>query len=531
MQYSTRLAKRLGSQGSLLMRYIVLITLIIIGCAGCEAARSTSLTVTSRAESTDSPEATVTAEADDRPASPSLLVSLTSQSARQIALIDGDGTVFPLLDLPGSASRVTGCGDEATSPDGRYYAFYAGGSAGSLYLMDAVNPPVLVDDVAQLVCLGNGTFQFAPDSQNFAYIDYPTSATDREYAVGTLRLFSAETAAEITSFENVTAFDLNDDGAVVVRFFTNNRAEADEAAITLWDGSSDREVVTLLPTDERCRFTSASVSAAPDKNTVGLVLGQRCTSGNPATQWQFYLIDLTDSSATFAAREYQPGAFVPFARTNNIFFSPDSTHAFFTVPDGVTVSTATLAMADLSDMTISTSVERQMVLPGIIGSANAAPRISPDGRWLAMVVTSPDNDNQIVAISLAEPAMPPIAISAGSRGDAISGLKFTRDSQQVVYIAGATQGGDNALLLLNLALGSERRVVRGHFDSAIAVSPDGTAVALLDWQQVEQPRQPMYTNLVLYDLATSAGTTLFTGADVLAGEVANLRTAVPLTWR
>jgi hypothetical protein len=540
------------------MRHLVLLTLIIGLCAGCAATPSTIPNPTRRpptqtleaeastpevtpvVETTAAPETTsaaepevtaeVTASAESAPAQ-RLLVALTTATSRQIGLMDTGGAFTPLLDIAANASRVTPCGDQAQSPDGRYFAFFVGGAAGSLYLMDGANQPVLIDDVEYLVCLGSGTFQFAPERPRFAYIDYTASVAVNEYADGTLKIFDAETVSEAARFENVTTFDLTADGALFVSFFTNNRGQADEAAISLWDGAAVREVATLLPTGERCRFTSASVRAAPDEATAALVLGQRCATGNPATQWQFYAIDLNANSATFAAREYQPGAFVPFSRTNNVFFSPDSAYAFFTVPDGVTTSTVTLAAVRLADMTISTPVERQLVTPSVTGGANAFPRLSPDGQWLAAVVTSPDNDNQIVALSLPEPGAPPIAIQAGSRGDLISALEFTGDSQQIVYIAGATEGGDNTLLTLDLALGSERRIMRGHFDDSLALSPDGSTAALLDWQRVDRPREPMYANLVLLDLATSAVTTLFTGADVVSGEVENLRTALPLAWR
>lgn len=528
------------------MRHFVLITLIILFSAGCALTSPEIPAPTSRADTTFEATEALTAEAalteeqttvepeqtsESTPAAQNLLVALRTASARQIALLDTAGTVTPLLDIPSNASRVTACGDDASSPDGRNFAFYVGGTAGSLYLINAANTPVLVDDVEYHACLGSGTFQFSPDGRRFAYIDYGRNSSDDEYSDGTLRIFDAATISEAAHFENVTAFDLRDDGVIFVSLFTNNRGEADEAAVTLWDGAAERELVTLLPTGERCRFTSASVSAAADQSTAGLVLGQRCITGNPATQWQFYLIHLADRSATLAASEYQPGAFVPFARTNQVFFSPDSRYAFFTIPDGVTVSTVTLAAVQLADMTISPIIDRQMVMPGVIGMTSAAPRFSPDGQWLAAAVTSPNNDNQIAAVSLADPATPPIGISAGSRGDVISALEFTRDSRQIVYIAGATEGGDNTVLTLDLEMGSERRVARGHFDRALAISPDGGTAALIDWQRVENPRQPMYANLILLDLASSTVTTLFTGADVVDGEVTNLRSAEPLAWR
>jgi Tol biopolymer transport system component len=481
---------------------------------------------------TATPPPTVDVQAlDNLPDGQNLLVALTTGSAPgQIALMDRAATAIPVMDIPADASRVTPCGDEATSPNGRFFAFYMGGDAGNLYLMDATKAPVRVDDVEYLVCLGNGTFQFTPDSNRFAYIDFFPGVTREEYPDGVLKIFETGSGSQIVTFDNVTTFDINNGNAVFVSFFVNNRNEADEAAVSLWDGSATREIATLLPTAERCWFTSAAISFAPNGSAV-LVMGQRCAAGNVDTQWQLFTLDPSAGSATLAASDFQPGAFVPFARNNNVFFSPDGSYAYFTVPDGVTAYTVAVAAVQLADITITVPVARQAVFPNFSGATNAFPRFSPDHRWLATAVTSPDNDNQVLALDLANPATAPITIGAGSRDDLISGLAFTPDSGQVIYTAGGAGGADNALLALNLASGSERRIMRGHFDRDVLVSPDSNTAALLDWQRVEDPREPMYTNLVLINLVDSTVTTLFTGADVVDGRVTNVRTAAPLTWR
>lgn len=481
---------------------------------------------------TETPPPTVDAQAlDNLPDGQNLLVALTTPGEpRQIALMNRDGEAISVMNIPADATRVTACGNEATSPNARFFAFYVGGDAGDLYLMDNTKSPIRIDDAEYLVCVGNGTFQFSPDSNRFAYIDFFPGVTREEYADGNLKLFESSNGNQIATFDSVTAFDINNNQAVFVSFFVNDRNEADEAAVSLWDGSVTREIATLRPSAERCWFTSAAISFAPN-GTAALVTGQRCTASGNATQWQFYTLDPSAGSATLAASDTQPGAFVPFARNNNVFYSPDGAFAYFTVPDGVTAYTVAVAAVQLSDFTITVPVERQAVFPNFSGATNAFPRFSPDGRWLAMAVASPDNDNQLVTLDLSNPTTAPIALSAGSRGDLISGLAFTRDNSRVIYTAGGAGGADNALLALNLSSGSERRVLRGHFDRDVFVSPDNNTAALLDWQQVDDPQEPPYMNLVLVNLGDSAVTTLFTGADVVDGRVTNVRTAVPLTWR
>jgi hypothetical protein len=535
------------------VRHLIFVMLVILVCAGCEsrppATDSVSPTeeMTSTVEVSPGEEGTETAEAmpateaaasaaESTPvgempvtAQP-LLVELTTESTHQLTLLDQAGLITPLLDVPSRTVHVSACGDQPTSPDSHFLALYVGNTAGRLYVMKDANPPAYVDDVEYLSCLGHDSLQFAPDSSQFAYIDYPSSITGLEYATGILRIYDTASMSEAVRFENVTAFDLGADQTFFVSLFANNRSEADEAAVSLWDGSAARELVTLIPTGERCRFTSAAIARAPDARAA-LVLGQRCSSGNTATQWQFYTVDAQANSATLVTSNYQPGSFVPYARTNNVFFSPDSAFAFFTVPDGVTTSTGAVATVDFTNLTLSVPIPSQAVFPAYSAPANALPRFSPDRRWLALVVTSPDRDNQLVALDLTNPNMPPIAIRAGSRGDLISGMAFTPDSTQIIYVAGDTDGGDNTLLALNLTVGSERRIARAHFGGDLVVSADGAAVTLLDWKRVENPREPLYADLVRVDLASDAVTTLVAGAAVVDGHVTNLQTVVPLAWR
>ena len=442
----------------------------------------------------------------------------------QIALIDPAGALTPLMDVPNTAARVTACGDQATSPNGRYFAFYLGADSGKLYLMDAAKAPVLIDDVSFLTCLS--AFHYTPDSRRFAYIDYPSGATSSDYAAGTLRLYDTDTLQAAASFEHVVAYSLVNSGAMLVSFFANTKGDATEADISLWDGSSEREIVTLLPTEPECRFTSAQIALTGSQLLA--VLGQRCTTGDGRTNWQMYTVDAGSGSATLIATDAQPGPFASFARTNNLYFAPDGSTAYFTVPDAVTAYTVAVASLSLSDYSINVPVDRQAVFPNFSGAPNAFPRLSPDGRWLALVITSPDNQNQVFVLDLNAPDDPPLTGSAHSRGDLIPNLAFAPDSSHLYYIAG---GSDNSVFSLDLADGSEKRLVRGNFVEGMALAPDGKTFALLNTVQVDDTRQPAYLNLVLADISSGMLTPVYQGADVTDGAVTKLRFAYPLTWR
>lgn len=54
-----------------------------------------------------------------------------------------------------------------------------------------------------------------------------------EFADGFLHIVNSSDFTELYTYENVTAFDLTDTGAAFVSFFTNDKNEADEAAV-IW---------------------------------------------------------------------------------------------------------------------------------------------------------------------------------------------------------------------------------------------------------------------------------------------------------
>jgi Tol biopolymer transport system component len=449
--------------------------------------------------------------------------------------MDSSGATSPLIDVPPQTSKVMPCGERALSPNGRFFTLYLGLvgdqglQSGSLYTMTDGAAPVLLHDAPLLTCLGNGTFQYSPDSARLAYVDYAPGAATDTFAHGFLHIVNTADMSEVTTFERATAFTMASDGIAFVSFFTNDQGNADEAAVTWWDGNIDREITTLTPTAENCFFTNATLAATPDGKLIA-VLGHRCTRGDTSTNWQLYSIDRAARSATLISSSPQPGAFTSFTRTNNVYIAPGGSTAYFTIPDGVTANTVGVSAIDLSNATITPVIERQAVFPTFQGAANAFPRVSPDGKWLAMVVTTPNSDNTLTVIKLDDPTAAPISVSAGSRGDTISNMAFTPDSSHLVYVAGGDNNANNSLFSLDLASGSETRVRRGRFAQGFALSPAGTEVAIMDWQFLEDPQQPPYIKLEVINLESSEVATLFEGADIVDNKVQNQRFAWPMLW-
>lgn len=457
-----------------------------------------------------------------------VLTHLTAPTGDQVALISAEGDVIPVLDLP-SGSRVAACHDEGENlSDRRYFAFYAGGQeAGTLYIMDGIHAPRAVGAIDYLACV-MGTFQFSPDGGQFAYIGYVPSASRNEFPVGTLRVFDSADLSEQYRLENVVAFQLADH-LTTVSFFTDEDGKADEAAVSEWDGERERELATILPTEERCRFSSASVAKAIG-GMVAMVLGQRC-DGQQQMQWQFYTIPAPfDGSITLVASDNQPGDYVSFARNNALFLSDAGDIAYFTVPDGVTANTVAVAAINFAaDNDVRVAVDRQVLMPTFRGATNAEPRQSYDRSWLAFTMTSPNNDNNLYALDLVNTDNPPIIIRAGARNDLISSLAFTPDNASVIYTAGSANGGDNSVFALDLASGTAARVRRGNFGRALVVSHDGEHAVVNEWVSVQDGTQTRtYQALRLINLQTNTEITLFEDTD----SPANARiSAIPLGWR
>jgi hypothetical protein len=162
--------------------------------------------------------------------------------------------------------------------------------------------------------------------------------------------------------------------------------------------------------------------------------------------------------------------------------------------------------------------------------SNAFPERSADGRWLALVSTTPNAENSLLVFDLADLSVAPIMLSAGSAGDVILDMAFSCINERLFFIAGGANG-DNSLVAVDLSNGSDFRVRRGRFAPGIAVAPDGRTVVAMDWQVLEDETEPPYLNTVQIDVDSGAVTTLFEGADIVEGEVTNQRFAMPISWR
>lgn len=460
----------------------------------------------------------------------------------ELAYINGNGDLDELDDVLAQSARVEACGPNALSPDGRHLALYqgnVGGVVSSLYMITDGAEPQLVNDIFQPVsCVGgNGILNFAPDSSYVTFIEYERDF-NIGFADGFLRIVSTSDLSELFSAREVVAFEQAADGVAFVRFFTNDRSEADEVAIVFWDGNTDRELTSFFAEGD-CRYQNASITTAPD-GQLWLGLVTRCSG---ITELNIYRINPQERSATLILTQQSNGVYANFAQSNRIWFSRDGSYVIYTLPDGITqqtVSLNALAMenipddepADVNDTEVI--IEQQMVVGGVQGQAgnNDFSRVSPDGRYLIAVVTTVNQRrNELQLVNLDDPLADPLVIPAGGEADIFPYIDFTRDGGRMVYVAG---GADNSLFFLDLNAENINpiRIRRGSFQRYATLSPDGTEIAILanEYPDDEREERDRYTALRVINLDTSDEVLLFEGAEIVDGEVGEREFATPIFW-
>ena len=454
----------------------------------------------------------------------------------QIVYLTGNEQFEVLFDLPPNTTRVMPCSEQATSPDGRYFAFFAGGDTGSLYWVDGANTPVEIDtDVNALACLGMGTFQYSPDGSRFGYIDY-TTPLQSSYAAGWFYVLDAATQTPIFASDstvggdnNVAAFDISNDAIAFVSLYLDADADVKEAAIFYQAGTYPVEISTLYA-DENCDFRSLEI-AIIDANTLALVVAQHCEN----TEWALYRVNITQRSANRTlVTGNVAGGYYAVARSNVAVVAPDGNTLYLASPNGLERNIADIQAVNLTDIQTGAPLLTYAVMPlynGYTSSGNAWPGLSPDGNWWAVITNTADGDAAVNAVELGAPDLPPITVPAPARGNTISALAFTPNSSALLFVAGGNNTEDNSLFALDLVAAAESRVMRGRFGAQIVVAPDGQYAALPNWRIVNAPNQPNYLTLIAINLQTGEPITVFTGAEVVNDVVSNQRFVYPLSWR
>ncbi len=437
----------------------------------------------------------------------------------------GRGEPVNLSDVPneGAGTRVFPCGPDAVSPDGSYMVAYIGPLHGAIYRLPLDRPGdsgeiIRWGEAGVLACNGNGRARFSPDGERWAYLDYPVNVTSGLYPAGTLRVLSTADGSQVESFDNVVAFDLRDDGLYYVQFFPR-QGNAVEAAVYWWDGADSDRLQTLAPATD-CNWRSAALDSVDGSDRVVISLAERCGNGS---QWRLFSFA---GQGEVNEHVYMPsgGGYFTDSFTNQVYWLPGGQGVLATFPNGRAKNIANLVLVTLDNNTVTLITPAVTVDSYPDGRAGHL-RFSPDGRFLAYVSTTPNNEFTIHRLAVdgsLEPVSIPIRMSVGVT---ISTFFFRPDGG-LAYVAGGADGDDNALFLLPAGADEPTQITGtyGQYMRAAGLATHDHALLLEHVPPPEGSRTPS-VNLV--------GIT-FDGGDrvvLVEGRAAGNAFAYPLAWR
>lgn len=460
------------------------------------------------------------------------MTNIPTQARGILASMNDKGETAEILAIPDSTSRVIACGDQANSLNRRFFAFFIGNATGKLYVMDGGNAPKELDTTAPLTCLGMGTLQYSPDSNRLGYMVFAGDAVDKKLPIGTFVQRESSSGNEQFRHDNTVAFDLNNSASAFISLFADNNNQFREAAVFHRTGDNPQEITTLFA-DEGCQFRNAKIAFAGD-NRLAVLMGQECRNNST---WKFYSVDINGKSASLALSGTTGGQFFSDSAQGVLITSPNGDTVVFTVQDGIAIESTDLYMVKMNDIQeTSPRIEnaimpRQPINRPYDYSIASAPVLSYDGKFLAVVSRSPNNDYALHILDLTAPDNAPITIGAGSRGDVISAMRFSANNQRLFYITGGHSTNNNSLFYVDIASATETRVIRGRYTGDIFLSSDGNSAALMEWEINETPRQSNVLHVSLVNISSGQSTRLFSGGTITDGQVTGGRFAHLLWWR
>ncbi len=436
--------------------------------------------------------------------------SATSGNPRVLAW-DRDGkqaawfaaTGQPQKVVDGAASRVLLCG--LNPPDGLLVLYHGEAVAQPQLVNLNGQAPLSLGDGSALACDISGRTTFSPDTNKLAFIKYASNATTAaDFTSGALRILKVADGSELASIDNVTAFNLQNDGALFLNFFANSKGDADRADLAWWDAATNKKTVLEqnFQALDNCFFTSGRVLRVADK--VYTSLGERCTKPIGSV----YRILRTDfaggHSINFVDKTNAGGKYWTNTNTNDLFLTPDGKSLLFLYPNGQSTEVANLVRVSL-DTGKPTQVIAGVVTDQSPQSLGRRWLLSPDGTQLAFITRSANGGETLYLYDLNHPEALPAAITGSTRSNRVNGIAWNAASDRIAFI---TTGDDQSLNTFDLKTGSKKLVVRGLFQG-LALSPNGAFAAMSE--QVQADTNDLRNNLVEVALADGTKTVLVNG--------------------
>jgi len=426
----------------------------------------------------------------------------------QVETLTTSGESEVLVDFPPGqfANEAKVCGQDSWAKDGSSVAIYTGAEEGNLTLFSLDGKtPVTLGKTHRMACAGPTTFQFSPMREWIGYINYKGESLNRDFPYGDLALFKAADGSLQTTFDWTTAFALYDDGALMLRFYPDGKGNATEADLDWWSTSGQqRNLTTLEPVyppdkpDVECGFTSGAVARID--NTAYVLTGQKCETG--ATNWRLVSVALDRGAVTEIATGVPRGGFFSGNFTTQLIPTADEGGFLMAVPSGLARNTVQLWWITVNGA-VTPVLEGHHVIADRFGERLSEGRhmmVAPDGKTLAFVTSTANQEQTLWLLDLSKPGGTPVAVEEMGVNQRI--FQYVWAANNTLYFAA---GSVEASSLKSVRPGeSAQRIARGRF-FRVAVSYKGDKIATAEWYANPESVGDDLFKLTLFDTRGNTG--------------------------
>jgi hypothetical protein len=193
------------------------------------------------------------------------------------------GNSIPLENGVPERAVVQSCG---TTPDGNHVIVSIGGDTAqpAVYPINGGERTDL-GQTSGLACTIQKRMNYSPDSKRFGMLQYAPKAATGNFVVGTLRILTTEDNKDVYMVNEVTSFEMYDDGVLYLQLYSNGQGQAKTAALRWWNGTTEQTLEDPIQALENCQIVAARALRMGEK--VYTLLGERCLNkGSSAVRHQ-----------------------------------------------------------------------------------------------------------------------------------------------------------------------------------------------------------------------------------------------------
>jgi len=408
----------------------------------------------------------------------------TPEDDGQVSLITSDQQESVLVDFPAGVYNnwAKACSQDYWSAGGKGIALFTGAAEGEIAIYDLAEDNLVISlgQANRMACAGPETFQFSSSRQRVGYINFAADAVDREFPYGDLQVFDARDGTLQGSFDWTTAFELYDDGALMLRLYPDGKGYASESDVDWWDGSARRTLVTLEPVypedrpDLDCGITGGSVARVGD--TAYVLAGQKCEDG--ASSWRLLSVPTSGGDATEIVSGVPGGGYFPESFTTRLIPTKDGMGFLMSMPSGLARNTVRLQWVTL-DGSVTPLLDGYHVLADRFGERLSEGRhmmLSMDGATLAFVTVTGAQQQALWLLDMSTPGGDPMLVDEQGANERIFHYVWAANNN-LYYAAGGVESNSLQKVAPD---GSSQRLERGRFFQ-IAVSYSGEKIAAAEW--------------------------------------------------